>query len=381
MASIAAIRPVVVNVTARTNWIFVLVDADDGLTGIGEATLDGHEPQVLAEIAAASRRMIGQVAAPLAAYSRPRPGAFGGLAHAAAASAIEQALWDLLGQRLGAPVVDLLGGSATSSVRAYANVNRGILGDRSADGFAAAARAAVADGFDAVKVAPFDGLRWEAVEDRRARGLIDAGLERLHAVRAAIGDEVELLIDCHGRFNGRSAAVIVPEIAAVAPSWIEDPVPQRDLDGWRRVRAATDGRLAGGEMLLGAASFRRFIEATGVDVVLADVKYCGGIAGLQAAAAVADSFGIVLSPHNPSGPVGTAATVAVAAANPALIPITEFAWGEAGWRSELVGGAEVVERGAIRVPRSPGLGIRLNEALAAAHPYRDTPIGTDLWER
>ena len=381
MATVTAIRTSVVFVTQRTNWVFVLVDADDGRTGVGEATLDGHEPQVLAEVRSATARFVGQPASPLSNLSRPHPGAFAGLAHAAANSAIEQALWDLLGQRLGVPISDLLGGRAAATVRAYANVNRSLLSDRSPDAFAAAARQAVAAGFDAVKCAPFDGLRWEPEEDRRGGALIAAGLDRLHAVREAIGADVDLLIECHGRFNARTAARVMPRLAALKPYWIEAPVTERDLEGWRRVRDATDARLAGGEMLVGLAMHRRFIEASGVDVIMGDVKYCGGISGLRDVAALADAHGIELAPHNPSGPVSTAATAHVAAALPHVVPIMEFAWGEADWRSSMVGGAEVVDGGRVRVPTGPGLGVTLDEAVAAAHPYHETPVAPDLWER
>ena len=337
MATITAIRTSVVFVTQRTNWAFVLVDADDGRTGIGEATLDGHEEQVLAEVRAATPRFVGQPAAPLANLTRPHPGAFGGLAHAAANSAIEQALWDLAGQRLAVPVSELLGGTARSSVRAYANVNRSLLADRSPAAFAMAAQESVSAGFDAVKCAPFDGLRWEPEEDRRGGALIAAGLDRLHAVREAIGPEVDLLVECHGRFNPRTAAAVLPRLAALRPYWIEAPVPERDLEGWRRVRDATDARLAGGEMLVGLAAHRLFIEASGVDVIMGDVKYCGGIATLRDVGALADAYGIQLAPHNPSGPVSTAATAHVGAAMPHVVPIMEFAWGEADWRAALVG--------------------------------------------
>lgn len=381
MATITAIRTSVVFVTQRTNWMFVLVEADDGRTGVGEATLDGHEDQVLAEVRAATPVFVGQPAVPLSMLVRPHPGAFAGLAHAAANSAIEQALWDLLGQRLGVPVSELLGGAGASSVRAYANVNRSLLSDRSPSAFAAAARQAVGAGFDSVKCAPFDGLRWEPEEDRRGGALIAAGLARLHAVREAIGPDVDLLIECHGRFNARTAAAVMPRLAALRPYWIEAPVSERDLEGWRRVRDATDARLAGGEMLVGLAMHRRFMEASGVDVIMGDVKYCGGISGLRDVAALADAFGIELAPHNPSGPVSTAATAHVAAAMPHVVPIMEFAWGEAGWRASLVGGAEAIDGGRVRVSTGPGLGVTLDHGVAAAHPYRETPVAPDLWER
>jgi len=377
---ISAIRPVVVHVTTRTNWVFVVVETGDGRSGVGEATLDGHEPQVLAEVAAAAQRLVRRPAIPVQGGLRPHPGAFAGMAHNAATSAIEQALWDLLGQRLGAPVSELLGGPGEGSVRLYANVNRAILGSRAPETFAAAARDAVAAGFDAVKVAPFDGLRWEPEQERPARALIDAGLARIGAVREAVGRDVDVLIDCHGRFNPRTATVVVREMEAIDPYWIEAPVSERDLEGWRRVRDSTSARLAGGEFLVGLEAHRRFIEATGVDVVMPDVKYCGGIGGLMAVAAVADSFGTAVAPHDPSGPVSAAATghAALAAARPQIV---EFAWGETPWRSEIVGGGESVEAGHLMLTRRPGLGLSLDEAFAAAHPFEETPVGPDLWER
>jgi len=376
---IRSIRCHVVHVTSRTNWVVVVVDTDDERSGYGEATLDGTEPQVVAEVEAAADRLRDGPAHPGLRSLLPHPGAFGGLAHAAAGSAIEQALWDLLGQRLGAPVSELLGGPRAGTVRLYANVNRGLLVDRSADRFAAGARAAADAGFDAVKIAPFDGIRWEPEQERRVGRAIDAGLERVHAVRDAVGGDVDLLIDCHGRFNPRTATVVVRALESVDPYWIEAPVPERDLEGWRRVRDATSARLAGGEFLVGAEAHRRFLAATGVDVVMPDVKYCGGIGGLMGVAAIAASFGAEVAPHDPSGPVATIATghAALAAAD----QLVEYAWGETPWRSALVCGREVVEGGRLHLDGAPGLGLRLDDVLVASHPYQPTPVGPDLWER
>jgi galactonate dehydratase len=259
-------------------------------------------------------------------------------------------------------------------------VNRAILGSRTPEAFAAAARGAVAAGFDAVKVAPFDGLRWEPEQERPARALIDAGLARIAAVRAAVGSGIDVLIDCHGRFNPRTATVVVREMEVIDPYWIEAPVSERDLEGWRRVRDSTSARLAGGEFLIGPEAHRRFIEATGADVVMPDVKYCGGIGGLTEVAAIAASFGTEVAPHDPSGPVSAAATgqAALAAAGPQIV---EFAWGETSWRADLVGGGETIEGGRLVLGGRPGLGLSLDEAVAAAHPFEETPVGPDLWER
>ena len=376
---VRSIRTVVVHVTTRTNWVFVLVETDDDRRGVGEATLDGHEPQVLAEVEATARGMLGSPATPASRALHPHPGAFAGMAHNAATSAIEQALWDLLGQRLDVPVSVLLGGPGEGRVRLYANVNRAILGNRTPEAFAAAALDAVAGGFDAVKVAPFDGLRWEPEQDRAARALMDVGLARIGAVRDAVGPAVDVLIDCHGRFNPRTAKVAIREMERIDPYWIEAPVSERDLEGWRLVRDSTNARLAGGELLVGLEAHRRFIATSGVDVVMPDVKYCGGISGLNQVAAVAESFGVAVAPHDPSGPVSTAATAqaALAATTPQLV---EFAWGETTWRGELVGG-ETVDAGWFVLDGRPGLGVVLDEAFAAGHPFEPTPVSPDLWER
>ena len=242
---IESIRCDVVNATSRTNWVFVTVRTADGLSGVGEATLDGHEVQVRAEVDAFARVLVGGAANPNNRVLRPHPAAFGGLAHAAASSAIEQALWDVVGKRAGLSIAELFGGGIDDGVRLYANVNRSLLGDRSSEAFAGAARAAVAGGFDAVKVAPFDGVLWEPRQDRKAATLIDAGLERVHAVRAAVGPDVDVLIDCHFRFSARTASWVVSQLVEVDPYWIEAPVPERDIEGWRHVRASTDAQTGG----------------------------------------------------------------------------------------------------------------------------------------
>ena len=195
-----------------------------------------------------------------------------------------------------------------------------------------------------------------------ARGaLIDAGLARIDAVRDAVGPAVDVLIDCHGRFNPRTATVVVREMERIDPYWIEAPVSERDLEGWRRVRDSTSARLAGGEFLVGLEAHRRFIAATGVDVVMPDVKYCGGISGLVQVAAVAESFGVAVAPHDPSGPVSTAATAqaALAAPTPQLV---EFALGRddvavrAGRRRDDRRRAAFVARRSARARRRPRRG-------------------------
>ncbi len=372
---VRSIRTVVVHVTTRTNWVFVVVETDDDRRGVGEATLDGHEPQVLAEVEAAARGMIGRAGDPGVARAPPAPRRVRGdgpqrrrrarssrrSGTSSGSGSASRCRCCSAGRPKGAS-----GCTPTSTGRSC--------GGRTPEAFAAAALdAVVAAGFDAVKVAPFDGLRWEPEQDRGARALIDAGLARIGAVRDAVGPAVDVLIDCHGRFNPRTATVAVREMERIDPYWIEAPVSERDLEGWRQVRDSTSARLAGGEFLVGLEAHRRFIAATGVDVVMPDVKYCGGISGLVQVAAVAESFGVAVAPHDPSGPVSTAATAqaALAAPTPQLV---EFAWGETTWRGELVGG-ETIDGGLVRRSTAvPGSASSSTRRFAAGHPFEPTPV-------
>lgn len=377
---ITSIHCDVVNATPRTNWVFVTVRTEGGLEGVGEATLDWHEPQVELEVAAYAEVLVGKPATPNARELGPHPAAFGGLANAAASSAIEQALWDLAGRRVGLPVSEMLGGAVRHRLRLYANVNRSLLDDRSPAAFGQAARAAAEDGFDAVKVAPFDGVLWAPRQDRGEARRIDEGLARVHAVRSAVGSDIDILVDCHFRFRPRTALAVIDGLAEVDPYWIEAPVPERDLDGWRLVRESTDQRLAGGEFLVGLEAHRRFLQETGVDVIMADVKYCGGVGPLRQVAALAESFGAELAPHNPSGPVAMAAAGQVAAVAP-NVPIVEYGWGEVDWRTDLVGGAERIEDGMLLVSSEPGLGVSLDRMVVESHPEVAMTKRSPIWAR
>lgn len=374
------LRTTVVNATPHTNWVMVHVDTEEGPSGIGEATLGGHEDLVIACVAQLAPRFAGQSAGAIEWLCTPVPGAPGGLAYAAALSAVEQALWDLLGQELGVPVHRLLGGPCRDRIRVYANINRGTQGSRSPTAFARSAEEAVTAGFTAVKCAPFDGLFRQSLEDRQGRELVEAGLARLRAVREGIGDDIDLLIECHGRFDARTAIRVINELEAYRPYWIEAPVSERDLVGWRSVRANTRARLAGAESRTGVEAHRYFLEASGADVVMPDVKYVGGIGPLKKVAALADAWGAEVSPHNPSGPVGTLSSLHATAAI-TNCPILEFPWGEVDWRSDLVGGAERLRGGCLLLPKGPGLGITFDTTLAAAHPRQTiTPLADlRLW--
>lgn len=363
---ITRVEPIVINVNPRTNWTFVRVHTDAGLTGLGEATITGREAGLRAAIEDLGVRLAGRDPFEIEKNFVASPTAAGGRVEMAALSAAEQACWDIMGRALGQPVYRLLGGPCRERVRLYANLNRGVP-ERASQRFAEMAARAVADGFTAVKLAPFDHVQPAALQEPEGRRHLAAALERVARVREAIGPRVDLMVDCHWRFDARWAILVARELEPLRPYWFEDPLPDHDVEGLRQVRAGTSLRLAGGERLAGVAGFRPLIEHRLVDVPMPDVKYVGGIAETRKVAALAEAFGLIVSPHNPSGPIATIASLHVCAAtrNAGWL---EFPYGECDWRNDLVNGIERVEQGCLALSNSPGWGFELNADVVARHP-------------
>jgi galactonate dehydratase len=298
-----------------------------------------------------------------------------GHAGATAVSACEQALWDLAGQSAGLPVYRLLGGPVRERIPLYANINRAT-DDRTPEGFARNAAAAAAAGFGAVKLAPFDGIDRARLRDRAGRGRVRQGLACVAAVRAAVGAAVDVLVDCHSRLDLPTAVAVARELRALEVTWFEEPVPTADLDALARLRPLVQDlgmELIGGERLYGVGGYWPYLAAGVWDLIMPDVKHCGGIGAALAIAAAAEARGVAVAPHNPSGPVANIASAHVAAALPGLRAL-EYAWGEAPWRAGAIVPAERIEAGELVLPPGPGLGIALDETLLAARQaHRTSP--------
>jgi galactonate dehydratase len=353
-----------VAVSRRGNWQFVQVQTDEGITGLGEASQGGNDEAVAAVLQ-------GQLGPALAGWNpldvEPFFQRFKGLgasrAGATALSAVEQALWDIAGQALGQPIWRLLGGKLRPRVWVYANINRSTW-DRSPEGFAQQARQAVGRGFRAVKLAAFDDV--PRLDSPEAFATIQLGIDRVLAVREAVGPEVQVLLDCHAHFNAAWAIRVARDLEPARLFWYEDPVPRSDLDGLARVHATIEQPVATGETLFGRDGFWPLLTRRMLDVAMPDVKHCGGIAELRRIAAMAEPAHVLVAPHNPSGPVAMAATVHACATMPNFA-ILEYAFGEVDWRETLVEPAESIVGGYYTVPDAPGLGVRLNEDAARRH--------------
>jgi galactonate dehydratase len=350
-----------INVTPRTNWCFLEVATQDGSTGIGECTLGGQEGLLAAEAERLAASVTGQDARHRNRLARLIAHAPGGLVAATILSAFEQALADLAARRAAQPLHLFLGGALRDPIRLYANINRGAE-PRSPEGFAAAARRAVADGFRAVKLAPFEPLVWEDGFCETNRQAYAQGLARIAAVREAVGRDVEMMVDAHWRFSPGGAAGLIGDVAPFRLFWLECPVAEANRAEIRRLRGMANDRgmrLAGAESLAGLAAYRPVVEAGCYDVLMPDVKHAGGIEEIRRIAALAQTAGVEIAPHNPTGPVCHAHSVHLCAVIPNFL-FLEVQFGETSAFFDMVEGESLrFERGAAKLPQGPGLGIVL----------------------
>jgi galactonate dehydratase len=361
-APIAQAHWLPLQVTPKTCWAFIELEDRDGRIGVGEATLGGREAQVADAFERCRPDLIGRPVSRIDLAVQRRCATT--LPEFAVVSALDQALHDLLAQAAGITVAEALGGRQRDSVAVYANVNRGIT-DRTPAGFAAQARRAVAAGFGALKIAPFDAIELYG-DDRRVadKALFDAALQRIETVRKAIGPDVDLMVDCHWRLNLATAHTVVKAAEAWRLHWLECPVPERpELFGaMRSIRSLLNERgvlMAGCEQMSLVAGFVPFLDAGLCDVMMPDVKYVGGLREMLDVAATLQRHGVQFSPHNPSGPVCHAASLQICAAA-AHVERLELQFDETPLFDALVGNAlPQPTAGMLRIPDDPGLGVSL----------------------
>ena len=358
-----------VSVTERTTWTFAELSDSEGRTALVELTCGDETPDAVAAlaeyVAVLKGRNIpdesgvaGSLGLSVSAIRARRP-------LASAVSALRTAIVVLQAQSNRISLTEQLGGSVQDSVELYANINRSMgPGQRAPSDFAAAAERAVVDGFVVVKCAPFDEVTPPATLDE-VRRVAARGIQRVAAVREAVGPDVRLLVDCHSRFETGSAPWVAEELAKSGVGWLEEPVqPTRDAAGLSEIARAVSIPVAGGEIGYGASFFTGLVAQGAVQVVMPDVKYCGGVAEAVRAGRSAGRNGGQASLHSPSGPVSQLASAHAAAATPGSLPL-EHAVYEAPWRSELLSPPERIEGGRLWFPGGPGLGASLDrEALA-----------------
>ena len=295
-----------------------------------------------------------------------------------ALAAFDVACWDLMGQSVGVPVWQLLGGKFRERVPAYAN--GWYQAEREAGAIADLARKVVARGYRALKLDPFGAASAElpAADRRRATSIVAA-------VREAVGPDVQILIEMHGRFTPATAVRVAAMLERYDPEWIEEPVPPENAAALAHVKAATRIPIATGERAHTIADIREFIETGVADVVQVDLTHFGGFLPMKHLAGWADAHYLLLAPHNVCGPVGTMANVHFAVATPNYKILEHFNDFADPWVFDLVDHAPRVaaEDGCFALPDRPGLGVRLNHDACAAHPPTGGRIKLfeDGWEK
>lgn len=350
------------------NWIFVRVDTDKGIHGIGEATTEYHEQAVVA--------MIEQHFAPLLVGEDPtqiqrawqKMQRFfwwrGGVVASSAASGIEQALWDVTGKAYGLPVHKLLGGAVRDRVRLYARTDLGLATAEDE------ARAAVDEGFDAFKFGP--GRYVQPFDDEQQ---VDVAIAEARQIRAATGPKCQLMIDCGGIFSLQAAHRLIDGIRDLALLFVEEPVNMDTPQQLRELRQAFPGvRIAAGERNVTRWQFREWLETGAVDVVQADVCHCGGIGELLRIASYAELHGLRVAPHNPYGPVALAANVHAAACMPNFLVLEHCR--HRPWFNEVQRFGPEVHNGHVVPSDRPGLGIELDWDYVGRYPYRPLKLRT-----
>lgn len=369
---IQTLTPFAVNVSEKTNWFFLKIETDEGLTGWGEATLSGgwEENQIL-NVKRLSQQIKGltiDAALPqLAVY----PHAVGGLVWNSILSAAEMALMDIKARAAGVPIHRLFGAPLRDSIRVYGNINRATT-DRSPAGFAALARDRMAQGYTAFKLAPFDGVYWADMDDAAVREKYRHALDCIFAVRDAVGPDAGVLIDCHWRFDEASGLQLLRDLAPVKLFWAECVTSERAehhavLSRVHRAAQEMGVLLAGAERQVGVLGFEALVSGKLLDVVMPDIKYTGGYSGMLAVAQRAQECGVKFSPHNPTGPVCNLGSLHACALAPNFLILERQSEGTV--YDEIVAGDHPrLINGSYAVPTAPGLGITLNEEAMRARP-------------
>lgn len=353
-----------VHVNRRGDWVIARVRTGAGLTGIGDASQSGNDERMIQFLRQFFEAMKGRSVYDVE-YLRGigmKEAERGRLPAAVAMSALEQCLWDIAGKVVGQPVYQLLGGRVQPRIRVYANINRSTE-PRTPEGFAEMAARAVAAGFDAVKLAPFDEMPRDlgnaaVIEDFTKRGIACA-----EAVRRSVGPKCDLLIDVHSHLDLRRGLDLARRMESLNLFWIEEVTPAEPVENLAAINREAKAPTAGGETIFGVKGFYPYIRGEAVEIVMPDPKYCGGLLELKKIAAMAEGAGLQVSPHGPASPVGNAAAAQVSATLPNFL-ILEFSYGEVPWRAELIDPPEVVADSALALTQRPGLGIALNERTA-----------------
>lgn len=373
---ITAIETLVCHARMR-NWIFVKVVTDQpGLWGWGEATLEWHTRSVVGAIEDLSQLLIGEDPRRIEhlwqMMYRQHFWHGNGIVRGTAISGIDIALWDILGKIHGVPCHELWGGRVRDYIRLYCHLGGGKMEDfyqtRPDDAlrFGELAQQAVADGFTAFK-------SMAVPETMPLEGLLPIHYAEacVKAMREAVGDSIDIMVDCHARPSPRMGLQFAKALEPYGLYFFEEPCWPETIEDIALIQRAVKTPIASGERLVGLHAFREMLEKRAVSVIQPDITHCGGLSEVRRIAALAEAYRVAVAPHNPQGPVSTAASIEFGFATPSY-SICESVHSDVPWRIDVVSeGFTVQPKGRIVYPNQrPGLGIEIDEDVVKKYPFQ-----------
>jgi len=359
-------------------WLFLRIETDDGLVGWGEPVVEGRAKTVKAAVEELmDTYLLGEPVHPIEDHWQTmyRGGFYrGGPVLMSAIAGIDQALWDAKGKALGVPVYELLGGAARERIEVY----QWIGGDRPSD-VAAEAERKVEQGFSALKMNATEEL--ERLDDPAA---IEAAVNRLREVREAVGDEVDIGVDFHGRVTKPMAKRLAVALEPYEPMFIEEPVLPEQNDALPDIAARTSIPIATGERMYSRWDFKEVFESGAVDVIQPDLSHAGGITEVKKIAAMAEAYDVALAPHCPLGPIALASCIQVDACSPNETiqeQSLNIHYNETSDVLDYLADPSVFEyeEGYVSIPDAPGLGIEINEEHVREQAEQDVDWHNPVW--
>ena len=356
---------------AKRNWLIVRIQTDEGLEGIGEASMLSSDPVVVALLNEwAENYLVGKD--PLSGqvhWTRLYQDNIGrgGRLFSTALSGVDIALWDLRGKILNVPVYQLLGGPYQQKLRVYAN--GWYTNPATPDQIAEEAKHVVSMGYTAMKFDPFGKIAYTTISPQEAQLAVD----RVAAVREAIGPNVDILIEVHARFNVYTAVELAKRMEQYRPFWYEEPVSQENVSEMKQVRDRISTPVATGERLYMKFPFFDLVRNEAADILQPDICNAGGITELQKIGAMAEAQHVMMAPHNTNSAIGTVAELHLDAAMPNFLIQEYHAEFYEPHYFEVIRGLPRQEAGYVSLPDGPGLGISVDDELLESHPYQ--PLG------
>jgi galactonate dehydratase len=362
---ISAVQPFVLRLGGRSDIVCARVETADGFYGWGEGTTPPTVSPVAATIRSLEALLKGASAWDVEKLWRrmyiTEENTLGGTLYAAI-SAIDTALWDIIGKKLNVPVYKLLGGRVHDTIRVYTSYRWGNI-PRTRDAYYQRTKELIAGGATAGKYDPFGA--YPGPERQLSSTVLEEVRQMIQGIRQA-GPTFDICVEAHGKFNIATAGRIIKMLEPFDPFFLEEPIPPENTDAMAALQASTNIPIATGEGIQGHFNFAPLLDKRAARIIQPDVARTGGITAMKKIAAMADARYVTFAPHNPNGPVCTAASLHVAASSPNFLIMEEGNTRVSEYNDIFVGGWKPT-LAEWRVPESPGLGIDFSREFLKEH--------------